>query len=68
MGASMLCATLGLDYQVEHHASYIASWLRALKDDKRFIFSAASQAQQALDYILERAGIAEPAEELAEAA
>lgn len=68
MGASMLCAILGLDYQVEHHASYIASWLRALKDDKRFIFSAASHAQQAVDYMLERAGIAEPVEEYAQAA
>jgi antirestriction protein ArdC len=32
-------------------ASYIAHWLKALKDDKRFIFSASSHAQKAADYL-----------------
>lgn len=63
MGASMLCATLGLDYEVEQHASYIASWLKALKDDNRFIFRAASAAQKAVDYIVDGG-----AEQLTEAA
>ena len=51
MGASILAATLGLNYEIENHASYIGSWLKALKNDNRFIFSAASQAQKAVDYI-----------------
>jgi antirestriction protein ArdC len=68
IGASMLCATLGLDYQVDHHASYVQSWLKALKGDKKFIFSAASKAQKALDFILERAGIVDGRDDLAEAA
>jgi antirestriction protein ArdC len=52
LGAAYLCADLGLTPAVrEDHASYIASWLSVLKDDKRAIFSAASQAQRALDYI-----------------
>lgn len=33
------------------HAAYIASWLKVLKDDKRFIVSAASHAQRAADYL-----------------
>lgn len=37
---------------VLHHASYIESWLKALRNDKRLIFAAASQAQKACDYLL----------------
>lgn len=35
----------------EDHASYIASWLKVLKNDKRAIFTAASHAQRAADYL-----------------
>jgi antirestriction protein ArdC len=35
----------------EDHASYIASWLKVLKDDKRAVFTAASHAQKAADYL-----------------
>jgi antirestriction protein ArdC len=33
------------------HAAYIASWLEVLKNDKRFIFTAAGHAQRAVDYL-----------------
>jgi antirestriction protein ArdC len=33
------------------HAAYIASWLEVLKGDKRAIFSAASHAQRAADFL-----------------
>ena len=33
------------------HASYIATWLEVLKNDKRAIFTAASHAQRAVDYL-----------------
>jgi antirestriction protein ArdC len=33
------------------HAAYVASWLKALKDDKRAIFAAAAHAQRAADYL-----------------
>ena len=47
-----MCADLGITPEVrEDHASYIASWLKVLKDDKRFIFSAASHAQRDADYL-----------------
>jgi antirestriction protein ArdC len=52
LGSAFLCADLGITPEVrEDHAAYIASWLKVLKDDKRLIFSAASQAQRAADYL-----------------
>jgi antirestriction protein ArdC len=35
----------------DDHAAYMASWLEVLKNDKRFIFTAASHAQKAVDYL-----------------
>ena len=50
--AAMLCGELGItNAPREDHAHYLKSWLRALKDDKKLIFSAASKAQRACDYI-----------------
>lgn len=39
---------------VEQSAAYIASWLRALRDDRRLAVVAAAQAQHAADHILGR--------------
>lgn len=52
LGAAFVCAKLGIS-QGEHsnHASYIKSWLKALKNDNRFIFRASAQAQKAVDYL-----------------
>jgi antirestriction protein ArdC len=33
------------------HASYIASWIKVMRDDKRAIFTAASNAQRAADFL-----------------
>jgi antirestriction protein ArdC len=38
------------------HASYIANWLSVLKSDKKAIFTAASKAQQAANYLTVLAG------------
>ncbi len=35
----------------EDHAAYMGSWLKALRGDKRLIFSAAAHAQRAVDYL-----------------
>jgi len=37
----------------DDHAAYIATWLKALRDDKRLIFTAAAAAaaQRAADYL-----------------
>ena len=52
MGAAMLCASTGVTSTArDDHALYIENWLRALKSDKKFIFSAASQAQKATDFL-----------------
>lgn len=52
LGSAFLCAELGITLEVrDDHASYLASWLNVLKQDKRAIFAACSQAQHALDYL-----------------
>jgi antirestriction protein ArdC len=56
LGAAFLCATLGLPSDPrQDHAPYIASWLKVLKNDKRAIFTAAAKAQQALDWMIQKA-------------
>jgi antirestriction protein ArdC len=64
----MLCASLGVTSTPRpDHAHYIGSWLKALGNDKKFIFAAASAAQKAVDYLYSlQAYQASP--ELAEAA
>ena len=52
LGACFLSADLGIQPKdVEQHAAYIQSWLQALKNDKKFIFQAASHAQRAVEYV-----------------
>ncbi|MYL43925.1 ArdC family protein [Virgibacillus salexigens] len=52
LGASMLCGVTGIDNEtIDNSASYIQSWLRALKNDKTLIVSASQKAQKASDYI-----------------
>ena len=55
LGAAFLCADLAITPEVRNdHAAYIQSWLQALKDDKRLIFTAAAHAQRAADYLHSR--------------
>jgi antirestriction protein ArdC len=57
LGAAFTCADLGLSTEPrEDHAQYIQSWLRVLKADSKAIFTAASKAQQACDWLITRAG------------
>ena len=57
LSAAFTLAHLGLSSQPRaDHAAYIDSWLKVLKADKRAIFTASSKAQQAADYMIERAG------------
>ena len=52
LGAAFLCADLGLTPETrEDHAAYIGSWLKVLKNDKRAVFTAASHAQRATDFL-----------------
>jgi antirestriction protein ArdC len=50
LGAAMLCGHCGIDGDLRH-AGYIESWLKALRNDKKFILSAAAKAQNAMDYL-----------------
>jgi antirestriction protein ArdC len=52
IGASMLCALTGREPKIESSAAYIANWLRVLRDDKKFIVTAAARAQKAVDLVL----------------
>jgi antirestriction protein ArdC len=66
LGAAFLCADLDLTPQIrDDHAPYIAGWLKVLKDDKRAIFTAASHAQRAADFLT---GLQPAAEQTAQAA
>lgn len=51
IGAAFLSAHCGLNGVVEH-ASYIGTWLNALRRDKRLIFVAAGAAQKAADFVM----------------
>ncbi|WP_244832478.1 ArdC family protein [Caballeronia sp. TF1N1] len=58
MGAAFLCAQLGISPEIrEDHAAYLDHWLSVLKADKRAIFTAASKAQQACDYLFSLQGV-----------
>ena len=50
LGSSFLCAHSGIDGQLQH-ASYIASWIKVLKGDKRAVFTAASAARKSTEYL-----------------
>jgi antirestriction protein ArdC len=66
LGAAFTCAHLGLSTDPrEDHAAYIASWLKVLKADARAIFTAASKAQQACDWLTARGGESASALEVA---
>jgi antirestriction protein ArdC len=49
LGAAFLCSDCGINGKLQHD-SYIASWIKVLKADKRAIFTASSAARKAADY------------------
>jgi len=52
LGSAFLAADIGITPEVrEDHAAYLQTWLGALKNDKRLIFTAAAHAQRAADYL-----------------
>jgi antirestriction protein ArdC len=71
LGSAFLSADLELTPEVrDDHAAYIASWIMVLKNDTRAIFSAASHAQRAADFLhgLQKSACPEVAEVQADAA
>lgn len=52
ISAAMALADLGIAHEPRpDHAAYVASWLKVLKNDTRAIFTAASKAQAAVDWM-----------------
>ena len=51
-GSAFLSADLELTPEVrDDHATYIGSWIKVLKDNKRAIFTAVSHANRAADFL-----------------
>lgn len=68
LGAAFISGAIGIKlHDREDHAAYLANWLQTLRSDKRAIFTAATQAQAAADWLLARMG-AESAQQMEEAA
>lgn len=56
LGSVFLMAHLGLEAEPRgDHAAYLKSWLKKLRDDVTFLWSAASDAEKAVKYIIEAA-------------
>jgi antirestriction protein ArdC len=64
MGAAFLAAEAGIDAEglMDNSAAYVASWLKALRNDKKLVVFAGAQAQKAVDHILDRSSECEAAE------
>jgi len=53
LGAAIFCGHTGVSATPrEDHAKYLNNWLKILRNDKKAIFTAASKAQKAVDFIL----------------
>ena len=51
LGAAYQCRIFGIDLEPRaDHAKYLGGWLKALKDNKKFIFKAAAAAQKAIGF------------------
>jgi antirestriction protein ArdC len=54
MGAAFLCGHAGIvERTLDNSASYIAGWLKRLRNDGKLVVQAAAQAQKAADYVLD---------------
>ena len=53
LGSAFLCGDLGIAPEPRaDHACYIKNWLSVLKSDKKAIFTAASKASEAANWLL----------------
>lgn len=65
LGAAFTCAEIGQPLAELRHASYLQSWLKVLKDDKKAIFKAAAHATKAARLLVDKYPKAEiPADDL----
>jgi antirestriction protein ArdC len=59
INSAFICAYLGYESRITDNVSYIDNWLSVMKNDKRFVIQAASQAQQTSNFILNSAKVEE---------
>jgi antirestriction protein ArdC len=52
LASAFVASELGIPTDIPQHASYIADWLKPLKEDKREIFRAAADAQKIANMVL----------------
>jgi antirestriction protein ArdC len=52
LASAFIASELGIPTDIPQHASYIANWIKPLKEDKREIFRAAADAQKIVDMVL----------------
>ncbi|WP_187648709.1 ArdC family protein [Nitrosophilus labii] len=63
LGSVFLSSHFGVEIEEARHGAYLKSWLKAIKDDYRYLWRAASKAQEAFDYLLKLGNQAEEDEE-----
>lgn len=49
----MLTTELGLGHYPEHHAAYVGSWMKAIKEDRNALFAAARDAENIRTWVME---------------
>lgn len=52
LASYFMSAELGVPHDVNRHASYVESWVQALKSDKNEIFRASRDAEKIADYVI----------------
>ena len=52
LASLFLAAERGIPHDPGQHASYVSSWIKALRDDKNEIFRAAYDASRASEFLL----------------
>ncbi len=63
LGSAFLSSHFQVEPMLQHNAGYIQSWLKVLKDDKRAIITASSQATKACQWVLDKLASPEQVEE-----
>jgi antirestriction protein ArdC len=56
LGSLFLMAYLGLEYDLMHKTSYLASWLNGLKENPQYLWKSAAKAQAAYKFVREMGG------------
>jgi antirestriction protein ArdC len=57
LAACFLCRACNIPNDLENHESYIASWIKCMKNDVGYIWRASRDASKITDYFLKLAGI-----------